>query len=440
MNVGDRIQVTITGISHQGYGIGRYENFVVFIPGAMLEEQVEGEIIECKKRMATARLAKIIEPAAQRIEPQCVQSSRCGGCELQHCNYAYQLEAKRRIVQDALTRLGQVDVVVEPTLGMENPWRYRNKGIFHVDYSDGTVRLGFYEYGSHQFVPAAACQLFSEAVNGLVAFLETQIQNSGRAYYIQKVMIRESHYNGDLMVVLVTKDSAWRLPHFAEQLLRYPHVVSVYHNINTNEKVMLGRTFRLLAGQSTIEDTIGMLHFQISPQSFFQINNGQAEVLYQKALEFAQLTGKEQVADVYCGIGTISLFLAQQAGKVIGIESVAQAVQDAKENAKTNNITNCKFIAEKAENWLPKWVQKGNQLDVAVVDPPRKGCETSVLDALVTSDVQRIVYVSCNPSTLARDVKYLGQYGYQVLKVQPVDLFCQSWHVETVVLLSKVQK
>ena len=274
-------------------------------------------------------------------------------------------------------------------------------------------------------------------MNGLVAFLETQIQNSGRAYYIQKVMIRESRYNGDLMVVLVTKDSAWRLPHFAEQLLRYPHVVSVYHNINTNEKVMLGRTFRLLAGQSTIEDTIGMLHFQISPQSFFQINNGQAEVLYQKALEFAQLTGKEQVADVYCGIGTISLFLAQQAGQVIGIESVTQAVQDAKENAKTNNITNCKFIAERAENWLPKWVQKDNQLDVAVVDPPRKGCETSVLDALVTSDVQRIVYVSCNPSTLARDVKYLGQYGYQVLKVQPVDLFCQSWHVETVCLLSR---
>lgn len=439
MKAGDIVQLTITGISHQGYGIGRYDNIVIFVPGAMLEEQVEAQIVEYKKKMVTAKLVRLLEPSVQRIEPSCSQSGLCGGCELQHCSYAYQLQAKRKIVQDALVRLGKVDMQVEPVLGMAEPWRYRNKGIFHADYSEGTVRLGFYEQGSHQFVPATDCRLFSKAVNRLLHVLEKMIQNSGRAYYIQKVMLRESHYNGDLMVVLVTEDAAWRLPELVEQLIHYPGVVSVYHNINTNLKIMLGRSFRLLAGQTTIEDVIGEFHFQISPQSFFQVNNQQTQILYETVLEFAQLTGKEQLADIYCGIGTISLYLARHAEQVIGIEAVAQAVQDAKENAKANNIQNCTFVAVKAEDWLPKWVKKGNQLDVAVIDPPRKGCETPVLDGLITCGVKRIVYVSCNPSTLARDIKYLCQYGYQVMRAQPVDLFCQSWHVETVCLLTRIK-
>lgn len=197
-------------------------------------------------------------------------------------------------------------------------------------------------------------------MNGLVAHLEELIQNSGRAYYIHKVMIRESAYNGDMMVVFVTQEAAWRLPELAEQLITYPGVVSVYHNINSNLKIMLGRQFRLLAGQETIEDTIGDFHFQISPQSFFQINNQQAHVLYEKVLEYAQLTGQEQVADIYCGIGTISLYLAQQAKAVIGIESIGQAVQDAKENARRNQDERCTFVAAKAEDWLPKWAKQGN--------------------------------------------------------------------------------
>ena len=433
------IQVTITGISHQGHGIGRCDNIVVFVPGAMLGETVEALVVEYKKKMATAQLQRLIAPSPERIDARCPQSSQCGGCELQHCSYAYQLQAKQKIVADAMQRLGRITTPVEPVIGMQTPWRYRNKGIFHADYSDGAVRLGFYEQGSHTFVPAADCQLFSEAMNGLVAHLEELIQNSGRAYYIHKVMIRESAYNGDMMVVFVTQEAAWRLPELAEQLIAYPGVVSVYHNINSNLKIMLGRQFRLLAGQETIEDTIGDFHFQISPQSFFQINNQQAHVLYEKVLEYAQLTGQEQVADIYCGIGTISLYLAQQAKAVIGIESIGQAVQDAKENARRNQDERCTFVAAKAEDWLPKWAKQGNQLDVAVIDPPRKGCETPVLDALVTSGAKRIVYVSCNPSTLARDAKYLCQYGYEVNAVQPVDLFCQSWHVECVVLLSKLK-
>ena len=437
MEVGTKLQLEITGISHQGYGIGRIENLVVFVPGAMLGETVIAEVLEYKKKMVTAQLIEVITPSLQRIAPSCGQSERCGGCELQHCDYAYQLQAKRQIVQDAMTRLGRADITVEPVLGMEKPWQYRNKGIFHADYAGGTVKLGFYEQGSHAFVPAASCMLFTEAVNGLVKHLEVLIQNSGKANYIDKVMIRESRLNGDLMVVFVTEDTAWRLPDLAKQVAEYPQVVSVYHNHNNNPKLMLGRKFNLLYGQETIEDTIGQFHFQISPQSFFQVNNAQAEVLYAKALEFAGLTGKEQVADVYCGIGTISLYLAQNAASVVGIESVAQAIQDAKENAKNNDVTNCTFVAAKAEEWLPKWVKKGNKLDVAVIDPPRKGCETPALDALITSEAETIVYVSCNPSTLARDVKYLCENGYQLEKVQPVDLFPQTFHCECVAKLVK---
>ena len=239
------------------------------------------------------------------------------------------------------------------------------------------------------------------------------------------------------MGVFVTEEAAWRLPELAEKLIQHPDVVSVYHNINTNLKIMLGRSFKLLEGKETIEDTIGEFHFQISPQSFFQVNNEQAQVLYEKALEYAQLTGKEQVADVYCGIGTISLYLAQKANGVTGFESVNQAILDARENAEANGIENCTIVTAKAEEWLPKWVKKGNSIDVAVIDPPRKGCETPALDALIASGAERIVYVSCNPSTLARDAKYLCEGGYEVKKIQPVDLFCQTWHVETVVLFEK---
>ena len=279
--------------------------------------------------------------------------------------------------------------------------------------------------------------LFSNAVNGLVTKLEEMIQDSGKANYINKVMIRESRLNGELMVVFVTEDTAWRLPDLTKAVVAYPNVVSVYHNHNSNPKLMLGRKFNLLYGKETIEDTIGQFHFQISPQSFFQVNNEQAEVLYAKALEYAGLTGKEQVADVYCGIGTISLYLAQKAESVIGIESVAQAIQDAKENAKANGVENCTFVAAKAEEWLPKWVKKGNKLDVAIIDPPRKGCEPPALDALISSEAETIVYVSCNPSTLARDVKYLCENGYTLEKVQPVDLFPQTFHCECVAKLTK---
>ena len=253
-----------------------------------------------------------------------------------------------------------------------------------------------------------------------------------------KLLSRESNANGEVMVVFVIGENSWRLPDLQQKLMaQHQQIVSVYYNINTNPKLMLGKTCILLAGEATITDKLGDLSFRISPQSFFQVNTKQAEVLYQQVLDYATLDGSETVIDAYCGIGTISLFLAQQAKRVIGVESVGQAIKDAKENARFNKMDNCEFVTAKVEDWLPKWVAKNEKADCIVLDPPRKGCDTAVLDSIIRSGMPKIVYVSCNPSTLARDIQYLHQNGYTLEKVQPVDLFCNSWHVETVCLLPK---
>lgn len=438
LETGQEYTTTITGVSHQGFGVGRIEQVVVFVPRALMGETVLVRIDEVKKNLAHATLLEIISPSEWRIAPRCTQSVHCGGCELQHAAYAAQLEAKKQIVQDAMTKLARVDITAEPVLGMDEPWRYRNKGVFHVDYQAGAIRLGFYQQNTHEVVAASECFLFSEPINQLLRFLEEAIQRHSKVFYLQKIMLRESRATGEIMVVFVTRDNHWALSQLVDELqAAFPQVTSVYHNINTNPKLMLGRSFKLLAGQVALIDTLGDLRFQISPQSFFQVNNAQAEVLYQQVLAMAGLTGAETVVDAYCGIGTISLFLARQAGQVLGVESVSQAIKDANLNAKLNGITNCRFITAKAEEWLPKWINQGNSPDLVVVDPPRKGCDSQLLYALTTALPPKIIYVSCEPSTLARDVRYLTENGYAVQKVQPVDLFAQSWHIETVVLLSR---
>lgn len=440
LEIGQQYTTTITGVSHQGLGVGRIEQIVVFVPRALIGETVRVRIDEIKKNLAHGTLVEIITPSAQRLTPRCGQSAHCGGCELQHAAYQAQLDAKRQIVQDAMTKLARVDITVEPVLGMKDPWRYRNKGVFHVDYQAGAVQLGFYQQSTHEVVAADQCFLFSEQINALLRFLEDAIQRHSKVFYLQKVMLRESRANGELMVVFVTKDNHWALSPLVEEMrAAFPQVVSVYHNINTNPKLMLGRSFKLLAGQETLEDKLGDLRFQISPQSFFQVNNEQAEVLYNQVLALADLQGTETVVDAYCGIGTISLFLARQAGQVYGVESVSQAIKDANLNAKLNGITNCRFTTAKAEEWLPKWIAQNNTPDLIVVDPPRKGCDTQLLYALTTALPPKIIYVSCEPSTLARDIRHLTENGYTVKKVQPVDLFAQSWHVETVAFLSKLK-
>lgn len=438
LEIGSTHQLTLTGISHQGMGIGRIEKVAVFVPQTLLGEVVEVEIIEVKKNMATGKLRTIIQPAPERIEAPCAQYELCGGCELQHCTYSYQLKAKQQIVQDAMNKLARIDVIVDATLGMDHPWQYRNKGIFHMDYRFGRVRMGFKQKSTVEVVSLEHCALFDSQVNQVAQYIQDAIYQSGRSRYIQKVMIRESDYNGEMMVVFVTKTPGWDMPELVEQLMaKYAKVVSVYQNLNTEPKIMLGKKFTLLKGEAFIIDHIGELKFQISPISFFQVNNAQANVLYQLVLDLANLQGYEEVVDAYCGIGTISLFLAQKARMVYGVESVGQAIQDAKVNAKLNKVENCQFVHAKTEDWLPKWMAKGKKVDVIVVDPPRKGCDEAVLDAIIKCQVEKVIYVSCNPSTLARDLKYLTTYGYQVDKVQPVDLFAQTWHVEVVVSICR---
>ena len=437
LTVGDKVEVKIDGISHQGVGVGRVNNLAVFVENVLLGELVAAEITQVKSSMALGKAVEILEPSLERREPICPVAEACGGCTLQAVNYPFQLEMKGMMVQEALKRIGHLDVSVPPALGMNEPWGYRNKGVFHVSYEGGKVKLGFFAQGSHQLVPAEKCRLFAPIVNQLVSWLEEALLRQGRVDYVQKILIRHSRYNGEMMVVFITKDNAWRLKGLEKQLAAaFPLVASVYHNVNTNPKLLCGKNFKLLAGREFIVDTIGELKFRISPQSFFQVNNAQAEVLYDLVKEYAALDGTQQVLDLYCGIGTIGMYLAKDAKSVYGVESVAQAVRDAKENCALNELTNCQFIAAKAEDWLKK--NKPRQApEVVIIDPPRNGCHQFLLDALGESNCGKIIYVSCNPTTLARDLAYLKNFDYEPLKIQPVDMFPQTGHVETIVLLQR---
>ncbi|KJS88246.1 MAG: hypothetical protein JM58_01420 [Peptococcaceae bacterium BICA1-8] len=445
--LGENYELTITGLSHQGEGVGRVNNFAVFVPGAIPGEKVSVKISGIRKNFAQGKLEEILEPTPFRVDAPCHYAERCGGCQLQHISYEKQLELKAQQVKDALLKLGGIDVAVEPTLGMVYPWRYRNKGHFHLEKLAGEVSLGFYEPGSHDFIPAKASLLFSSVVNRLLSYLEEQLTLAGISVYkrdtgqgyLRNIMVRESRATGEIMVIFITSADAWQLNEVVESLKAvFPQIRSVYHNINKGTKpVILGDKFKLVWGHAFLQDTIGSYVFNISPQSFFQVNNEQARVLYEKALEYAGLSRKETVIDAYCGIGSIAIYVASQAKRVIGIEVVEEAIKDARENAKLNKINNTEFITGKAEQWLPQWVKGGVRANVIIVDPPRKGCAPETLEAIVKVSPNRVVYVSCNPATLARDLKYLVENGYEVEKVQPIDLFPQTSHVETVVCLQR---
>jgi len=449
VSIDESHEIEIHGLSHQGEGVGRVDNFAVFIKGAIPGEKVLARITEVKKNFAQGELLKVISPSAARIDPPCSWADRCGGCQLQHISYEKQLELKRNIVHDALEKIAGLNIEVLPTLGMECPWRYRNKGNFQVEKVDDKILLGFYEPGSYNFVPGKHSLLFSETVNKVVNYLEELLskenisvydRKTGRGY-LRNVLIRESKAQGELMIVFVTNDSAWKLAGVADNLIKaFPQVVSVYQNINRQKKAPLfGPQFKHIQGKKVIEDKIGPFIFNISPDSFFQVNNLQTEVLYEKVAEYASLTGEETVIDAYCGIGSIAIFIAGQVKKVYGIEINETAIKDARENARLNKISNSEFMVGKAEEWLPRWVEEGNRADVVIVDPPRKGCAPETLEAIAKAKPKRVVYVSCNPATLARDLKFLAARGFVVGEVQPVDMFPQTSHVECVTLMSRVK-
>lgn len=444
---GDMIELTIESVNHQGEGVGRYKGIAVFIPFTVPGERVITKITELKKNYAKGQTEQVLEASQSRITPRCEAFETCGGSHFQHIDYELQLKLKQQIVIDSLKRIGKIsEPVVHPTIGMDNPWGYRNKVHFQVNSEGDKIKLGFFEEGSHKLVPTTSCLLVDGQIRDIALLVENMLNKHHiKAYnwdtgegFLRHVVIRRGLNTSKIMVVLVTSgEKSTAIFTLARELkARVPAIASVIGNINTGKtRQVFGPESVLLAGQNMITENLNGLTFNISPTSFFQVNPVQTEVLYQKALEYAHLTGTETVLDVYCGIGTISLFLARKAAKVFGFEVSREAVHDAAANAVLNGITNVEFVAGKAEERLPRLVSQGVQPDIVVVDPPRQGIEKRALQAIADMAPQRIVYISCDPATMARDINFLYYRGYELREVQPVDMFPQTSHIESVAVL-----
>ena len=451
MQKDDLIRVTIEDLSSDGLGVGHSDGMAFFIKDTVIGDEVEAKIMKMKKTDGYARMTKLLLPSPDRIEARCPVARQCGGCQIQSMSYPAQLRFKENKVRNNLMRIGKFEnPPMEPIIGMDTPFRYRNKAQFPIGYSrDGRRIAGFYAGRTHAIIECEDCLLGAEVNQEILETvlshmeqfqIEPYEEQTGKGL-LRHVMTRVGHSTGEIMVCLIVNGT--KLPHeeaLITALTRIPGMASITLNTNTEKtNVIMGRKQRLLWGRPYIEDTIGAVRFRISPLSFFQVNPLQTEKLYGKALEYAGLTGEETVWDLYCGIGTISLFLAQRAKKVCGVEIVPAAIEDARKNAALNGFTNAEFFVGKAEEVLPeKYKTEGITADVIVVDPPRKGCEESVLTTMIQMQPKRIVYVSCDSATLARDLKYLCENGYTLQKCCPVDMFGNSVHVETVCLLSKL--
>ncbi len=445
----DDIELNIGALGSEGQGIGRVDGYTVFVPLALPGERVRAHVIKTTAGYGVAKLTEVMEPSAERTKSDCSAYPRCGGCTMRHMTYAAQLAAKTKQVRDAFIRLGRFgeeEIEVRPCIGMEQPLRYRNKGSFPFGYDEShNIAAGFFAPRSHRIIPISDCPIQSERVMSAVRTVTkwareyniTPYDELKRCGLLRHCMVRESD---DGIIVLVV--TSGRLPHGDEliELLRdnISGLTGVIHNLNkADTNVILGDKFTTLWGNDRLPVTVKGHRFNVSMASFLQVNPIQTDVLYGCALDFIGLEGSERVADVYCGIGTITLMLAEHANEVIGIECVSEAIEDANRAAAENGIRNARFICGNAENVLPRLVSDGERLDCAVIDPPRKGCDEAVLTALAQSGVKKIVYVSCNPATLARDCRTLASLGYTISKIQPVDMFPGTHHVETVCLLSQ---
>ena len=445
----DIVTLKIEDCGIDGEGIGKADGFTVFVKDAVIGDTVRAKIMKAKKNYGYGRLEEIITPSPDRVEPKCQFARQCGGCQLQALSYEKQLEFKTSKVRGHLERIGGfTDIPMEKILGMDQPFHYRNKAQFPVGKSkDGRIITGFYAGRTHSIIENRDCALGvtrnKEVLDRVIAHMEKfHIQpydeNTGKGL-VRHVLIRYGFFTDEMMVCLIINGE--KLPGeeaLVKSLRQIPETVSVMVNVNKKRNnVILGEKVRLLWGQPYITDKIGEISYQISPLSFFQVNPYQTGRLYGKALEYAQLSGNETVWDLYCGIGTISLFLAQKAKMVRGVEIIPAAIENAKENARLNGFDNTEFFVGKAEEVLPEqFARTGERADVIVVDPPRKGCDETLLSTIIKMQPDRVVYVSCDSATLARDLKYLCERGYELKKVCPVDMFPNTVSVETVVLLS----
>ena len=461
MNKNDIVTVEITDIGVSGEGIGHVDGYTLFIKDAVIGDVVEAKVMKAKKNYGYARLMKVITPSEYRVEPKCAFARRCGGCQIQEMSYNRQLVFKDQKIRGNLERIGgftkdQIDTVMQPVVGMEHPFGYRNKAQFPFGTDkEGNPITGFYAGRTHDIIANTDCALGVEQNKEILEIiLQYMRENKIKSYdektgkgLIRHALIRYGFKTKEIMVCLVVNGK--KLPkaeRLIEKLIQIEGMTSITISPNTRrDNVIMGDSYEILWGQGYITDYIGNVKYQISPLSFYQVNPVQTEKLYGLALEYADLKGDETVWDLYCGIGTISLFLAQKAKQVYGVEIVPQAIDDAKENAKINAIDNAEFFVGKAEEVLPEYYAEYERehngetahADVIVVDPPRKGCDETLLETIVKMQPEKVVYVSCDSATLARDLKYLCANGYEIRMCRGVDQFPQSVHVETVVLLSQ---
>lgn len=460
-NKNEELIVTISDQGINGEGIGKIDGYALFVKDTVIGDTVKVKIMKAKRNYAFAKLIEIIEPSDRRIEPKCPVASRCGGCQLQAMDYRWQLKFKEEKVYNNIKRIGGIeDFEMKPIIGMEEPFYYRNKAQFPVGTNkDGDILYGFYAGRTHSIIAMDSCMLGicpeerdvnSQIMNIIKTFMmleniKAYDEKTGKGL-VRHVLIRIGKKTNQIMVCLVINGE--KIPKediLVKHLLEVEGMVDVSLSVNKEKNnVIMGTKIIRLHGPGYIEDYIGDVKFRISPLSFFQVNPTQTEKLYDKALEYAGLTGNETVWDLYCGIGSISLFLAKSAKKVLGVEIIPEAIEDAKINAQINGIENVEFMVGAAEDVVPKYfdAHQGEpecQPDVIVVDPPRKGCDEKLLETMILMGPKKIVYVSCDSATLARDLKWLAEKGYQLVEVTPVDQFPQTVHVETCVLLSKLK-
>ena len=438
--------VQIEDYTAEGYGVARVEGFVLFVPGTVAGEEAEVLVVKVGKTFGYGKLLRIVTPSPYRVEPECALGSRCGGCVFWHLSYAEEVRLKAARVQAQLERIGGLELKLSPVLGAEVQTGYRNKAQFPIRQVRGRPQGGFYAAGSHGVVSGAPCaiqpRVFNELLDWTVGFMErngvTAYEEQGYSGTVRHLYLGRAEATGEIMVCLVVNGKKFPLKQrFAEEVTAaFPAVRTVAVNYNDrNTNVVLGKTTETVLGPGYIEDVLLGKRYRIAPQAFYQVNRRQTEVLYRKAIDLAALTGEERVLDLYCGIGTIGLSLAEQCKELVGVEIVPQAIENAKENARLNGVENAEFFCADAKEAAARFAAEGKKFDVIIVDPPRKGCDTAALEAIREMAPARLVYVSCNAATLARDLKLLEEKGFKTVSATPVDLFPRTHHCECVALL-----
>lgn len=440
--------IDIIDIGINGEGIGKIDNFTIFVDGALPNETVNIKIIKVKRNYGYGKLIKIINPSPYRINPLCENFGKCGGCNLLHLSYDEQLNIKSKFIQTNLKKIAKIENIKVPkAIGMDNPFNYRNKASFPINFTD-KVNIGFYKPRSHNIINIDNCLIQNPINNIIIQKTKTFIKESNISIYdentgkgdLRHIVTRIANKTNELLICVVINNNKFL---YRDLLIKnfkdIPNIDSIVINYNTkNNNVILGDKVETILGKGYIVDYIKDLKFNISPLSFYQVNPIQTEVLYETALNFCNLTGNEIVFDAYCGIGTISLFLAKKCKKVYGIEIVPDAIKNAISNAELNNINNAEFFVGKSEDIIPKLIFENNIYpDVIVVDPPRKGCDKILLDTIIKTSIKKLVYISCDNSTLARDIAYLSTFGFKLDKIQPVDMFCMTTHIECVALITR---